>query len=134
MIAVNPPDVPPFGDYSHAVLAGPLLVTSGQLAVTEGQPVPEDIGRQAEICFENIRRILNAADMGFEHVIRFNAYVTRRENMPLYMEVRDRALAHLAVKPASTLMIVSGFTRAEFLVEVEAMALRGASTDPQTLS
>jgi hypothetical protein len=29
----------------------------------------------------------------------------------------------LAVKPASTLMIVSGFTRAEFLVEIEAAAL-----------
>jgi hypothetical protein len=31
-------------------------------------------------------------------------------------------------------MIVSGFTRAEFLVEVEAMALRGAAADPQPLS
>ena len=135
MIAVNPTDVPsPFGDYRHAVLAGSLLVTSGQLAVTEGEPVPNDVGRQAEICFEHIRRILYAVDMGFEHVIRFNAYVTRREHMPLYMEARDRVLSHLTVKPASTLMIVSGFTRAEFLVEVEAMALRGISTDSQSRS
>jgi enamine deaminase RidA (YjgF/YER057c/UK114 family) len=37
-----------------------------------------------------------------------------------YMKVRD---AHVgAPPPASTLMIVSGFTRAEFVVEVEAIA------------
>ena len=40
-----------------------------------------------------------------------------------YMAVRDRLVADLPVKPASTLMIVSGFTRPEFLVEVEATAL-----------
>jgi enamine deaminase RidA (YjgF/YER057c/UK114 family) len=32
-------------------------------------------------------------------------------------------VAGLAIKPASTLVIVSGFTRPEFLVEVEATAL-----------
>ena len=42
--------------------------------------------------------------------------------MAEYMEVRDRTFAHVDPKPCSTLMIVSGFTRPEFLVEVEAIA------------
>ena len=40
-----------------------------------------------------------------------------------YMEVRDRFVAD--PPPASTLMIVSGFTRPEFLVEVEGAARGG---------
>ena len=48
--------------------------------------------------------------------------MTDRAHMAGYMAARDRFLADLAVKPASTLMIVSGFTRPEFLVEVEALA------------
>jgi len=58
-------------------------------------------------------------------VIRLNAYVTDRAFFGDYMAVRDRWLAQISVKPASTLMIVSGFTRPEFLVEVEATAAVG---------
>jgi 2-iminobutanoate/2-iminopropanoate deaminase len=43
--------------------------------------------------------------------------------MKEYMEVRDRFVADSP--PASTLMIVSGFTRPEFLVEIEAVAAKG---------
>jgi enamine deaminase RidA (YjgF/YER057c/UK114 family) len=39
-----------------------------------------------------------------------------------YMAARDAWLAGVARLPASTLVIVSGFTRPEFLVEVEVTA------------
>jgi len=39
-----------------------------------------------------------------------------------YMAVRDRWLEGLETLPASTLVIVSGFTRPEFVVEVEVTA------------
>jgi enamine deaminase RidA (YjgF/YER057c/UK114 family) len=54
--------------------------------------------------------------------VRLNAYVTSRENMKKYMDVRDRFVTDPL--PASTLVIVSGFTRPEFLVEVEAIAAK----------
>ena len=38
------------------------------------------------------------------------------------MAARDAFLADVAVLPTSTLMIVSGFTRPEFVVEVEVWA------------
>jgi enamine deaminase RidA (YjgF/YER057c/UK114 family) len=49
--------------------------------------------------------------------------------MASYREVRDRWVAGLSVKPASTLVIVSGFTRPEFLVEIEALAARPQAGD-----
>ncbi len=52
--------------------------------------------------------------------MRINAFVTEREALKAYMEVRDRYVA--SPPPASTLMIVSGFARPEFKVEVEVIA------------
>ena len=39
-----------------------------------------------------------------------------------YMAARDAWLASVPHLPASTLMIVSGFTRPEFVVEIEVVA------------
>jgi enamine deaminase RidA (YjgF/YER057c/UK114 family) len=113
----------PFARYSHgiAVPAGYRLVfTSGQLGIDSDEQVPADCEAQAALCFANIAAILAEDGMTLENVVRLNAYVTGREHMQGYMRVRDRQFSETA--PASTLMIVSGFTRPEFVVEVEAVA------------
>lgn len=121
-----PEDMPaPFAAYSHGVkvaAGAELLFTSGQLGIDENGKVPEGALEQAEFCFENIRKILVAGGMDLSNVIRINAYVTDRQYMKPYMEIRDRLFPQPA--PASTLMIVSGFTREEFKVEVEVVAAK----------
>ncbi|MFV0490636.1 MAG: RidA family protein [Pseudorhodobacter sp.] len=125
MIPLTPTSIaPPFGNYAHGVARDGLVVTSGQLGLARDGTIPTDLAAQAEICFANIAAILAEADLGFADVLRFSAYVTRREDFIPYMAVRDRILADLPVKPASTLLIVTGFTRPEFLIEIEAMAIR----------
>ena len=122
----NPPSVrTPFGQYSHGLLVPPgarLLVTSGQLGVQPDDSIPDDITAQAEICFKAIGAILAQAGMSFADVIRICGFVTRREDFPAYMAVRDRYT--LEPKPVSTLIVVGGFTRPEFLVEVEVTAAK----------
>jgi len=113
----------PFGHYSHAVevAAGArLLFCSGQLGIGTDDAIPEAVEAQAVLCFEAIGRCLAEARMGFADIVRINAYVTAREHMAPYMAVRDRYVSQPA--PASTLMIVGGFTRPEFKVEVEVLA------------
>jgi enamine deaminase RidA (YjgF/YER057c/UK114 family) len=61
--------------------------------------------------------------MGRADVVRINAFVTAREEMRAYMDARDSWLAGVE-PPASTLVIVSGFTRAEFKVEIEIVAAK----------
>jgi enamine deaminase RidA (YjgF/YER057c/UK114 family) len=56
--------------------------------------------------------------------VRINAFVTDRAHMGGYMAARDRWCAGMARLPASTLVIVAGFTRPEFKVEVEVAAAR----------
>jgi enamine deaminase RidA (YjgF/YER057c/UK114 family) len=115
----------PFARYSHAVevpAGARWLVCSGQLGISIDDDIPDSVEAQAILCFESIRACLTDAGMSFEDIVRINAYVTDRAHMTPYMAVRDRFVADPA--PASTLMIVSGFTRPEFKVEVEAIAAR----------
>ncbi len=124
MRALSPPSIsPPLARYSHgiAVPAGyRLVVTSGQLGIGSNQSIPAECEAQAELCFANIAAILAEDRMTLANVVRLNAYVTGREHMQDYMRVRDRQFP--GTPPASTLMIVSGFTRPEFVVEIEAIA------------
>jgi enamine deaminase RidA (YjgF/YER057c/UK114 family) len=122
----NPPIVrKPFGAYNHGLLVPPgagLLVTSGQLGISVEDTIPPDVASQAELCFNSIGAILNEAGMTYADVIRISGFVTSRDHFSPYMTVRDRYT--LDPKPVSTLIIVGGFTRAEFLVEVEVTAAR----------
>ena len=115
---------PPFAAYAHGVEARArrLVVTSGQLGVASDGSIPATAEAQARLCFQNIDAILAEAGVTRDHILRLNAYVTDRAHMAGYMAARDAYLADRPDKPASTLMIVSGFTRPEFLVEVEAIA------------
>lgn len=124
MRPLNPPNIrAPFARYSHGmeIPAGRrLVVVSGQLGVAPDDNVEPDVEAQAERCFGNIAAILGAAGLSLADIVRLNAYVTAREHLSGYMAVRDRYVGD--PPPASTLMIVSGFARPEFLVEVEAIA------------
>jgi enamine deaminase RidA (YjgF/YER057c/UK114 family) len=124
--ALNPDGIrAPFGRYSHGVAipsGARLVVCSGQLGLKTGDMLPPTVEGQAEVCFANIQAILAEDGMTLADIVRLNAYVTKREDMKAYMSVRDKYVSDPL--PASTLMIVTGFTRAEFLVEIEAIAAR----------
>jgi len=126
MRPLSPPTIrPPFARYSHGVEVPPgarLVAVSGQLGVGPDDRAPQGAEAQALLCFANIAAILAEAGMTLADVIRLNAYVTGREHMAGYMAARDAVVGDPA--PASTLMIVGGFTRPEFVVEIEALAAK----------
>ena len=116
---------PPFARYAHGVLvpAGAATVfCSGQLGIAPDNAVPAGVEAQAALCFQSIAAILAEAGLSLSDLVRLNAYVTGREHLPGYMATRDRFVP--TPPPASTLMIVSGFARPEFVVEIEAIAAR----------
>jgi len=121
---ITPGEIPPpFATYSHGVEVpanARLLFVSGQLSVSLTEPIPEDTESQARLIFKNIGSILEAAGMSLNNLVRINAYVTGREHLQPYMKVRDELFSQPA--PASTLMIVSGFAREAFTVEIEVIA------------
>lgn len=116
---------PPFARYAHGVsvpAGSRLIFTSGQLGVAPDGSVPVGEEDQAELCFFNIDAILKEGGATRSDVVRINAFVTDRAFMGGYMAARDRWLSGIERLPASTLVIVSGFTRPEFRVEIEVVA------------
>ena len=116
---------PPFARYAHGVelpAGWRIARTSGQLGLAADGTVPDNAHDQARICFANITAILAEAGMGPADVMHLAAYVTDRAHMAGYMQARDAFLADVTRLPTSTLIIVSGFTRPEFKVEIEVIA------------
>lgn len=114
---------PPFAPYNHGIEVSSrsrIVFCSGQLGIDKDGVVPPDCAGQARIAFDNIFAVLAEAGMGPKDIVRINAYVTGHEHLKPYMEVRNGLFAE--PYPASTLMIVAGFARPEFVVEIEAVA------------
>ncbi|MDW3224501.1 MAG: RidA family protein [Paracoccaceae bacterium] len=126
MKALSPDTIaPPFARYSHGIeipSSARIVRTSGQLGLAGDGSVPEGSEAQAQICFGNIAAILEESGMHAEHVFHLSAFVTDRAHMAGYMRARDAYLSAVQVLPTSTLVIVSGFTRPEFVVEIEVWA------------
>ena len=126
MRRLNPDTIhPPFANYAHGIEVGPharYVFCSGQLGIDKDRVVPEDVEGQARLCFEAIAAILGEAGMALADVVRLNAYVSSAQYLGGYMRVRDQFVG--SPPPASTLMVVQGFSRPEFKVEIEAIAAR----------
>jgi enamine deaminase RidA (YjgF/YER057c/UK114 family) len=120
----------PLANYAHGieVSAGARMIrTSGQLGLAADGSVPDSVAAQAAICFANIRAILAEGGMGPENICHISAWLTDRTDLPAYMAARDAFLAEAKVVPASTLLLVAGFSRPEFKVEVEVWAAVASS-------
>ena len=72
------------GPYSHAVRAGDLVFVSGQAGIApETGDVPAgDFDVEGRMAFENLRRVLEAAGLGLDRVVKTTVYLTSAENFP----------------------------------------------------
>lgn len=115
---------PPLSRYSHAVevpAGARWLHISGQLGIKPDGDLAEGLEAQMAQAWQNILAILKAADMDRSDLVKVTAFLTAEgADVALFRDVRDRMLG--AAKPASTLIIVAGLVRPEYLVEIEAIA------------
>ena len=112
--------------YSYGVRWGSLMWISGQVALRDGEVVGVgDIELQTRTVFENLSRILAAAGGGLDDLVSTTTYMTDRSYSAAINAVRAEFLTG-AVKPTSTLLVVSGLARPEFLVEISAVAALGS--------
>ena len=72
----------PIGPYSQAIQFGNMLYTSGQIAINPatGELEIEDIKAETSLVMENLRAVLQAAGMNFEHVIKASIFVSDMHN------------------------------------------------------
>lgn len=67
----------PIGPYSQAVLSGNTLYTSGQIALhpETGELITSTIEAETEQVMQNIKAVLEAADMSFENVVKTTIFI-----------------------------------------------------------
>ena len=79
----------PIGPYSHGVLIGNTLYTSGQVAkdAATGAMVQSDIKAETRKVMENLQAILKEAGMDFSNVVKTTIYCTDLANFAAINEV-----------------------------------------------
>src|SRR5215475_14795086 len=113
------------GTYSDAVEApanARWLVTAGTPGLGMDGKLPADITGQAELAWTHIIAMLKRADMTVHDLVKVTQYLVRACDIPAYAKVRSHVLGD--ARPASMLLIVPGLVRPEFLLEIEACAVR----------
>lgn len=76
-VPVTAPEAVAVGPYSHAVVAGGLVLLSGQtpLDPATGRLVDGDIGAQTRQCLANLGAVLGAAGLGFDDVLECHVFL-----------------------------------------------------------
>lgn len=78
----------PIGPYSQAVLVGNTLYTSGQIAINpiNNELVTSTIKAETKMVMENLKAVLEAADMNFSHVIKCSIFIS---NMNDFVQINE---------------------------------------------
>lgn len=79
----------PIGPYNQAILAGNTLYTSGQIAFNpeNGELVLDSIAAETKQVMENLKAVLEAAEMNFEQVVKTSIFISDMNNFAAINEV-----------------------------------------------
>jgi enamine deaminase RidA (YjgF/YER057c/UK114 family) len=120
-IASGSPFEPVIG-FSRAVIDGHHVAVSGTAPIMpDGVDPPAEAYGQARRCLEIALAALAEAGAGPEHVIRTRTYLVRAEDWEEVGRAHGEVFGE--VRPASTMVVVTGFLDPRWLVEMEADAV-----------
>ncbi len=109
--------------FSRAVRVGNMVFVSGSAPVSsDGKNVGVgDAAAQARRCLEIIEAALKEAGADMRHVVRTRMFIT---DAAIWEDVgRAHGEVFGDIRPAATMVVVSGLLDPEWLVEIEAEAL-----------
>lgn len=118
----------PISHYTDAVRFGDLLFVSGVAPLDAASKVvgANDVVAQAVQVFENMKRVLDAANAHFSDVLKVTVYLTDVRDRAKVNPIRERYFG--TARPASTLLGVRELAIPEMKIEIEAIVgLRSAS-------
>ncbi len=122
MQTVQTPNAPAaIGPYSQAMIAGGMVFTSGQIALTPaGEMVQGDVKAQCAQVLSNLKAVLEAAGSSFDKVVKTTIFLDSMDDFAAVNELYAEAFG--SHKPARSTVAVKTLPR-NALVEIDAIAL-----------
>ncbi|MBD3580954.1 RidA family protein [Flavobacterium selenitireducens] len=116
----------PIGPYSQAVQFGDTLYTSGQIAIdpASGELVLGDVGNETRQVMDNLKAVLEAADMTFDDVVKTTIFIMDMNDFAKINEVYGSYLNEQTA-PARETVQVAGLPKG-VTVEISMMARKMA--------
>lgn len=125
-IRLNPPDsAAPGGAYTHGIMTpagGTWLHISGQIGLLPDGALASGFAGQARAALTNLAAVLKAANMDVNHLVKVTTFLLDAGDLKELVPIRTEFLG--AARPASTLLVVKALAKAEWLIEIEAVAHR----------
>ncbi len=122
LVSSGSPWEEPYG-YSRAVVVGDTCWVAG--TTDPSGEHPGDPAAQARAALAIVERALVDAGFALADVVRTRMYVTDRAHAAPVARVHGDVFG--AIRPASTLVVVSSLIEPQLLVEIEVEARRGAA-------
>jgi len=107
--------------YCRAVRMGNIIEVSGTAPVMDGKVVGESGYDQAIVCLQIIEASLIKAGASLENVVRTRMFVTDISQWEEYGRAHGEYFAE--IKPATSMVEVSGLIDPKMLIEIEATAV-----------
>ena len=125
---INPDDLsknPAFTQVVAVTGPGKTIYIGGQDAVDASGTIigKGDIKGQVEQVFKNLQTALEASGAGLEHIVKWNIYIVQGQPLRPAFEASQKIWGGRPNPPAISVMFVAGLANAEFLVEVDAIAV-----------
>jgi 2-iminobutanoate/2-iminopropanoate deaminase len=108
---------PAIGPYSHGVVTGNLLYTSGQLAADKNGDLAQGIVAQATQVMENLKAIATAAGTDLTRTVKTTCFLADMNDFATFNEVYAK---YFTEKPARSCIQVARIPK-DALLEVEAI-------------
>ncbi len=117
--AINPKGMSAAGPYSHAVKTGNLVFLAGKTGTDADNKLADGIAGQTRQTFANLKTVLEACGLTFDHVVKCNVYLT---NMGDFAAMNAVYAEHFAKpEPARTTVAVAALPGGA-MVEIEMVA------------
>lgn len=112
----------PVAGYSRAVRVGDQVAIAGTVAIEDGEVVaPGDVYAQTVFILDLFGRVLEEAGSSLDHVVRTRVFVTDLELWEEFGRAHGEVFGE--IRPACTLVEVSGLMGDGTVIEIEADAI-----------
>jgi len=109
--------------YSRAVVDGDFCFVAGTTGYDYStMTMPADVTSQSRNCFKTIEAALKEAGFAMADIVRATYYITDAKDADAHFAVCGEVLGD--IRPAATLLVVTGLYKLEMKIEVEVTAKR----------